>query len=63
MGDTTTLSQGKDLDLREVWHIRKSHLEERVQQEFVASLKAERWILQVCSLPMPVLWIMECVCR
>lgn len=56
MGDTTTLSHGKDLDLREAMAHKKvsSCNAEVIQGERVASLRAERCLLQVCSLLIPV---------
>ena len=64
MDDTATL-QGKDLDLREAMARKKvsSCKAEGIQQQRVVSLGAERRLLQVCSLLIPVLWLRECVCK
>lgn len=65
VGDTSALSQGKDLDLREAVARKKVSPcnAEGIQRERVASLRAEKRFLQVCSLLMPVLWLGERRCK
>lgn len=62
-GDTATLSQGKDLDLREAASCKRVSFcnAEGIQRQHVASLGADRELLQVCSLLIPVLWLRRCV--